>query len=160
MRRVLELTAVAAAILAVAGCAPPGATPAPAMVSVAAAPTPTLPPPGDPLVTRQVCTVATAAAADGSKTINDEIAAIELAAAEGDQTAMVSAAEEIQKTFLNLSTSLRFLSQMSVSPAVRAALLQGTVELAEITSVSYAGSTTDIQRSLTDLVAAFRRACS
>jgi hypothetical protein len=161
MRRVMGLAAAGVVLLAAAtGCGPIGAT-AGAVLSAQASPMPTAPlPPGDPMITRQVCASATAAAAYGSTAFNDRLATIEQAAAHGDQSTLVEAAEEIQHTLVNLAISLRFLAQKSVSPRVKAALLQGTTVLTEISSEAYAGSTTDTRQRLADLVTNFRRACS
>jgi hypothetical protein len=166
MRRVLALAAVSAAVFAAAAC-----TGSPAVPSAVGQPTPgtsassttsatTPPPTADPNVTKQVCTDATAAAADGTKVFNEQIGALETAAAKGDQTTMVSSAEVIQKKLVELAASLKTLSQKSVTPAVKTALTDASSALTEIASESYTGSPQDIQKKLTDLAGTFAKACT
>ncbi|MDT5025262.1 MAG: hypothetical protein QOE61_1688 [Micromonosporaceae bacterium] len=165
MRRVLALAAVTTAVLAATACtgdpAQPVASPASPSTSASTTRAATPPPtPGDAAVTRQVCLDAAAGAADVTKVFTDQIAALEAAAAKGDQAAMVAAAELIQKKFLALSATLTTLSQKRVDPGVKAALTDAAAALKEISSSSYPGTTQDTQKRLGDLAATFAKVCA
>jgi hypothetical protein len=171
MRRVLALAAVVpavtTAVLAATACtgdpiqpvslAPTAPLSTSAPTTLQATPTHT---PGDAAVTSQVCADATAASADVAKVFSDQIAALEAAAAKGDQTAMVAAATLIQHKFLDLAASLTKLSQKPVDSNVKAALTGAAAALKEVSSESYPGTTQETQKRLGDLVATFANACS
>jgi hypothetical protein len=169
MRRVLALAAFTTTVLLATACsgdpaaAPPPATTAgspsgtpSASARPTAAATVTL---GDPTATIEACTSATAGAADVTQVFTEQIAAIEAAAAKGDQTAMVAAAGVIQARFVSLSTTLTTLSQKPVDSDVKAALANAAAGLREISSESYPGTTQDTQKRLSDLAAAVALAC-
>lgn len=167
MPRVWALAAAVAAVFAAAACTvrpAPQPQPAPTAAPTTSAPAVALatPPasPGDPAVTKQVCVTATAAAVEATKVFTDQIALLEAAAAKDDRTAMVAAAEAIQKELVELAASLATLSQQQVSPAVRSALTDGYAVLKEISSESYPGTAADIQKRLSDLAAGFAKTCA
>ncbi len=169
MRRVLVLTAVMTAVFAATACSgdPVTAPPSSASGSPSGGASATAPPTaaatvtlGDPTATIEACTSATAGAADVTKVFTEQLAAIEAAAAKGDQTAMVAAAGIIQTKFVSLSATLSQLSQTPVDSDVKAALANAAAGLREISSESYPGTTQDTQKRLTDLAAAVTLACS
>jgi hypothetical protein len=164
MRPMLAFAAGAAAVLAATGCSgEPARQVAPApTVSLTLRPSAGLtlaPSPGDVAATKQVCAYAAAAATDLTKFFNDEIAAIEAAAAKGDQPGMVGAAKIIQDKFVTLSSSLTSLSRRPVDSDVKVALTNAAAALKEITSESYRGSTQDTQTKLSNLAIVFAKAC-
>lgn len=166
MRRVLALAAVTTAVFAVAACtgdpAPLASTAPTVSLSATAAPTVPVPPPvtpGDAAVTHQVCVDASAAATEVTTYFSDQIAALEAAAAKGDQTAMVAAATAIQQKFLSLATALGTLAQKPVDSDVKSALADAAAALKEISSEAYTGTTQDTQKRLVDLAATFAKAC-
>ncbi len=163
MRRVLALAVAATVVIAIAACTDDPAQPGPsAQPSTSASAGLTAPPPspGDPAVTKQVCTDAVKVATDGTKIFNDQLVALEKAAAKGDQTAMVAAAEAIHKKFTEMAAALGTLSQKSVSPSVKAALTDASAALTEIASETYAGTMADTKKKLTDLALSFTKACT
>jgi hypothetical protein len=121
---------------------------------------PSRPAPGDPATTRRVCIQTVALVASGTRFFNNEIAALERAAAKGDQAAMVAAAEAINTRFTQMAAALSSAAQKKVSPALQAVLTKGSALLSEIPSPSYAGATADIAKRLSDLAAALVTACS
>ena len=74
-----------------------------------------------------------------TKVFNDQIAAIEQAAADGDQAAMVAAAETINKQFVSLAAILTQLSERPVTPALATVLTDIATALAQMSSLSYTG---------------------
>lgn len=161
MRRVLACAAVATVVFAAGACTGDSqAGPSQPTTSASAGLGTTLPPaPGDPGVTRQTCTAAIKVATAGTKVFNDQLAALEKAAAKGDQTAMVAAAEAINKEFLAMASALGALSQKTVSPSVKAALTDASAALSDIASETYTGTMADIKKKLTELGASFTKAC-
>jgi hypothetical protein len=171
MRRVLAIAAVTTAVLAASACsggdallASPAVTTTPSLPTSPTAtprPTPSVSvTPGDPATTNEACTSATAGAADATKIFTEQLAAIEAAAAKGDQTAMVAAAGVIQTNLVALSTTLAGLSEKPVDTDVKAALTRAAAGLREISSESYAGTTQETQRRLGELAGAVALACS
>lgn len=147
---------MAACTTAPASVLSPTASPTP--TSAAATPSPTAPP-VDPVLTKQICAAAAKATADGTKVFNDQLAALEQAAAKNDQAAMVAAAEAINKQFTDLASALGVLAQQPVSPAVKVVLSDVSTALTEMASLSYTGTTVDIRKKLLDFAAAFGKTC-
>jgi hypothetical protein len=116
-------------------------------------------PPADPAVTRQVCRQVTTVVAGGTSFFNSQVVALERAAAKGDQTAIVAAAEAINTRLAQMTVALAVAARKTVSPGLKAALNRGFAVLSEIASPSYAGATTDIARRLSDLATALQRVC-
>lgn len=161
MQRVLAWAAAATVVFAIAECTDDPAQPGPGtQPSTSASAAPTTPSPGNLVVTKRVCTDAVKVATDGTKVFNDQLVALEKAAAKGDQTAMVAAAEAIHKEFTEMTAALGTLSQKSVSPSVKAALSDASAALTEIASETYAGTMADTKKKLTDLAASFTKACT
>ena len=163
MRRALAAIAatvvVAAAATAVAACATePGLASSKRTGTVRLSVPPTRAP-ADPRLTRQICGAAVEAAGDVLEVFNEQLAALERAAARGDQNTMVEAAEVIIDQVTDMSTALRAFAQKAVTPRVRAALSRASAMLAEIASESYAGSPSDIRRTLTGLGTSLTKAC-
>jgi flagellin-specific chaperone FliS len=166
----LRLALVAGAfagLIVVAGCSP-----APAAVDAAptgsptgsesptptASPAPTAPP-VDPAVTYEVCTQASNATAATTALFNEQIAALEQAAARNDQAGMVTAAEAINKQFQALSAALATMAQRQIGDELKKILTDISEALAEMASLSYTGTTVDIRKKLLDFAAAFTTAC-
>lgn len=156
------------AVLAAVGCGPaapvavvsPTSEPA---VSPSDSPSPTpspTPPPVDPAVVLEACSLATTATAAATRSFNDQIAALEQAAARNDQTTMITAAEAINKQFVDLGTQLGQLAQRPVSPELKTVLTDVAAALAQMSSLAYTGTTVDIRKKLLDFAAAFGRACT
>lgn len=166
MRAVLLLAVAAGALGACSGEAPPSTLPttpvsATATGGASATPTPS-PTPSltvDAAVTAQVCRSASKAVADTSKYFNDQMAALERAAAKGDQDAVVAAATAIQNRLTQLGTTAAAYAAKAVSPELRAVLVETVVAITEISSPSYSGTQADIKQKLVNLGAAFAKAC-
>jgi hypothetical protein len=124
-----------------------------------ATPSPT-PPPADPAVVLEVCTLASTATAGGTHIFNDQIAALEQAAARNDQVAMVAAAEAINKEFVGLAATLSQLAQRPISPELKTVLTDVAAALTQMSSLAYTGTTVDIRKKLLDFAAAFTRTCT
>src|SRR4051794_33960883 len=109
MRRVLVLAVAVCALTACSNGGPEAApTSAPSGVSpgVTSSTSGTPAPPAassDPAVTAQVCTDASKAVGDASTFFTAQMAALEKAAAKGDQDAIVAAATAIQDRLMALS---------------------------------------------------------
>lgn len=127
--------------------------------NTSATPSPTVTP-EDPAVTADVCSLATADTASTTKLFNDQMAALEQAAARGDQAAMVAAAGAINKRFMSLGATLTQLATRPVSPALRAVLTDIATALAQMSSLAYTGTTVDIRKKLLDFAAAFAKVCA
>jgi hypothetical protein len=129
--------------------------------SASASPSPTAPtaPPVDPEVTSEVCTLAAAATAGATSIFNDQIGALEQAAARNDQASMVSAAEAINKQFVQLAANLNQLAAYPVSPELKKVLTDIITAVNQMSSLSYTGTTVDIRKKLLDFAAAFTRTC-
>jgi hypothetical protein len=155
----LAIVVTAMAGATVAGCAgepglaSPGRT---GTVRLSVTPTKT---PADPRLTRQICAAAMRGAGEVLKVFNEQLAALEQAAARGDQNTMVEAAEVIIEQVTEMATALRVFSQKAVTPRVRSALAKASAKLAEIATESYAGSPTDIRSTLTGLGTSLSKAC-
>jgi len=157
MRRALAAAAVTVVTVTACATGPGVASTLPAGASrVSATATPV---PVDPAVNRQVCAAAASAAGKGVRDFNVELAALERAAARGDQHAVVDSAEVILDQLTGLAATLRRLAQRAVSPSVRAALGRASATLGSIASESYAGSPADIRKALVGLAGSFTRAC-
>jgi hypothetical protein len=124
-----------------------------------ATPSPT-PPPVDPAVVLEACSLASAATSGATKVFNDQIAALEQAAARNDQVAMVTAAEAINKEFVGLAATLSQLAQRPVSPELKTVLTDVAAALTQMSSLAYTGTTVDIRKKLLDFAAAFNRTCT
>ena len=127
--------------------------------SASASPSPTAPP-IDPEVTSEVCTLAAAATTGATSIFNDQIGALEQAAARNDQAAMVSAAEAINKQFVQLAANLNQLAAYPVSPELKKVLTDIITAVNQMSSLSYTGTTVDIRKKLLDFAAAFTRTCA
>jgi hypothetical protein len=140
------------------GCgADPGlASPGSGTVRLSVPPTKT---PADPRLTRQICAAAVRGAGEVLKVFNEQLAALERAAARGDEGTMVEAAEVIIEQVVEMATALRVFAQKAVTPRVKAALNRASAKLAEIATESYTGSPTDIRTTLTGLGASLSKAC-
>ncbi|HLT11667.1 MAG TPA: hypothetical protein VK028_12845 [Micromonosporaceae bacterium] len=163
MRRVVGLAGLGVLLAMAVACtnqppaAPVGNTQSPSPTA-SATPSPT--PTPDPFITNQICDEAKQAIAAASAVINEQLALLEKAAADGDQAGMVQAAEAINTQFTSLSD--RFATQAkvaSVSPAVQDALADVSAALAEMASPRYVGTQVDIKRKMIDFEIAFVRAC-
>jgi hypothetical protein len=156
---VVGATAVAVVVFVLAACTPgPAGRPAALMFpSLGASMAATSP--GDPILTKQVCAAAALLTGDSANLYTDKLTALEQAAAAGDKTTMVAAAEAIQDRFVQLAAGLGALSHRSVSPKVKAVLIEASAAISEIASQTYAGTTTDIKNKLTDLGNSFARVC-
>ncbi len=95
----------------------------------------------------------------GGGGFQDQLAAIDLAAATGDHAAILVAADAIQSRLLRLSELLSTWSAKPVRPNVRTALTKGSVTLQTICSPSYSGNQADIARQLQDLSRSLTHAC-
>jgi hypothetical protein len=136
----------------------PTASTSPA-TSLSPSPSPTTPP-EDPAVTADVCSLASAATSSTTKIFNDQIAALEQAAARNDQATMVRAAETINRQFANLAATLTQLAARAVSPALRTVLTDIATALTQMYALSYTGTTVDIRKKLLDFAAAFTSTCA
>jgi hypothetical protein len=116
--------------------------------------------PVDPAVTADVCSLSSAATASTTKIFNDQIAALEQAAARNDQASMVRAAETINRQFENLAATLTQLSERPVTPALRTVLTDIATALTQMYALSYTGTTVDIRKKLLDFAAAFAKTCA
>lgn len=165
MRRPALLVGAVVLTLVVAGCsARPHTIPAAEIggsLSPSPTPSPTPTPTPDAFITRQVCNEVTEATAAASAIIDERLEAVEHAAAEGDQAAMVEAAEAINTQFLSLSTRFAAQSQVpSLSPPVQETLADVSEALAEMASPRYIGTSVDIKREMIDFSAALTRVCT
>lgn len=163
MRRVARLAGLGFLLVTAVACtsqppvAPVVSTQSPSPTA-SATPSPT--PTPDPFITNQVCDEAKQAIATASAVINEQLALLEQAAADGDQAGMVRAAEAINTQFTSLSD--RFATQAkvaSVGPAVQDTLADVSAALAEMASPRYVGTQVDIKRKLIDFEVAFVRVC-
>jgi hypothetical protein len=155
----LAILVTAMAGTAVAGCASEAGLASPGRTgSVRLSVTPTRTP-ADPRLTRQICAAAVRGTGEVLKMFNEQLATLERAAARGDQSTMVEAAEVIIEQVVEMATALRVFAQKAVTPRVRAALSRASAKLAEIATESYAGSPTDIRTTLTGLGTALTKAC-
>jgi hypothetical protein len=114
----------------------------------------------DPAATNHACAVAIKAAGETTKVLNDQYAALERAAAVGDENAMVSAAEVINSKFVEVARALAALAQPTVNPTVRRVLSQAAATLRYISSEAYPGGQVEIKKKLAELSSAFGRACA
>ena len=121
-----------------------------------ASPTPT---PVDPAATVEVCGLATAATQTTTTIFNEQIAAIEEAAARNDQGAMVTAAEAINQQFVSLGNTFTQLVKRRISPELRVVLTDIATALEQMSSLSYTGTTVDIRKKLLDFTSAIDAAC-
>ena len=117
-------------------------------------------PPEDPAVTADVCNLASAATAGTTKIFNDQIAALEQAAARNDQATMVTAAQTINRQFANLAATMTQLAERPVSPALRTVLTDVATALTQMYALSYTGTTVDIRKKLLDFAAALAKTCA
>jgi len=111
-------------------------------------------------VTADVCSLSTAATASTTKIFNDQIAALEQAAARNDQATMVRAAETINRQFENLAATFTQLAERPVSAALRTVLTDIATALTQMYALSYTGTTVDIRKKLLDFAAAFANTCA
>jgi hypothetical protein len=162
MRHAMAVVVALVAIVAgtvIAGCATdPGLAASNRTGSVRLSVPPSKAPP-DPRLTRQICAAAVRAAGDVLEVFNVQLAALERAAARGDESTMVEAAEMIIEQVTEASAALRVFAQKAVTPRVRMALSRAAATLAEIASASYDGSPTDIRATLTGLGPTLAKAC-
>jgi hypothetical protein len=107
--------------------------------------------PADPAATRGSCLVAAIVLSEGTKLFNEQLVALEKAAAEDDQTGMVAAATVINAKLVDMATTLGTLAKGPVSPRVRGVLAESAIALTEMVSQSYQGSSTDIRTTLVRL---------
>jgi hypothetical protein len=113
----------------------------------------------DPAVTDKVCRDATAAVNATTVVFNEQLNAIDTAAAAGDQGAIMKAADTIQTRFVSLADSLASWGEMPVQAKVRAALTGGAATLRTITAETYTGDQTDIAQQLGKLSHTLQAAC-
>ncbi len=163
MRRVVGWVAGATLVVTTAACT--GERPLPGPLQPTAGASSSVPPtapasPDDPAVTRRTCTAAIGLARDGMKVFNEQLAVLEKAASRGDQTAMVAAAEAINKKFNDMAASLGTLAQESVSPPVKIALTGASAALSDVASETYAGTMVDITKKLAEVAATVTKACA
>jgi hypothetical protein len=150
---------VALTAVLVAACSPGPARPMVMMVPtprpVVVTPTPTV----DPMLTQQACAAAALSAADSTQVFHTQMARIEKAAALDDTGTMVTAADTIQRAFVELAKGLESMSKRPLSPPVRAVFSAASKSLSEISSTTYAGSTADINARLSDVSASLTQVC-
>lgn len=127
--------------------------------SVSLTPTPTEPP-ADPAATAEVCGLAAAAVETTTTIFNEQIAALEQAAARNDQAAMVEAAEAINEQFVSLGTTFTQLAKHRISPELRSVLTEISTALEQMSSLSYTGTTVDIRKKLLDFSSAIGGTCT
>jgi hypothetical protein len=155
--------AVSSVALTAACAAQPDAVPVGQVASAAPTATPTLTPTptptADPAMFTTVCADATQATSTATIVINDQLAILEQAAADGDQTRMVAAAEAINNQFTVLSASFTLQAQMLTSPPLSATLTDVSAALAEMASPRYTGTMVDIKKKMIDFAAAFAAVC-
>jgi hypothetical protein len=144
---------------ALAGCASEAGLASPGRTGSVRLSVPPTRSPVDPRLTRQICAAAVRGTGEVLKVFNEQLATLERAAARGDQSTMVEAAEVIIEQVVDMATALRVFAQKAVSPRVRAALSRASAKLAEIATESYAGSPTDIRTTLAGLGTSLTKAC-
>jgi hypothetical protein len=162
MRHALAVVVALVTIVAgtaVAGCATEPGMAAPNRAGSVRLSVPASKAPADPRLTRQICAAAVRAAGEVLEVFNVQLAALERAAARGDESTMVEAAEVIIEQVTEASAALRVFAQKAVTPRVRLALSRAAATLAEIASASYNGSPTDIRTTLSGLGPALTKAC-
>ena len=165
MRHLTRAVGLGAILLVVAACTgQPGAVPVGQVVESAtpsatptAAPIPT--PTADPAMIATVCAEATQATATVTLIINDQLAVLEQAAADGNQAVMVAAAEAINNQFTTLSASFAARAQILTSPQLSQTLSDVSAALAEMASPRYLGTMVDIKREMIDFALAFAAIC-
>jgi hypothetical protein len=162
----IALAGACAVVLTVAGCDAGGA-PTDMSVSGAASPSVTAsvetsptPPPVDPAATAEVCGLASAATDTTTEIFNEQIAALEQAAASSDQAAMVAAAEAINEQFADVAETFTDLATRPISPELQVVLTDIATALTEMSSLAYTGTTVDIRRKLLDFTSAIERTCT
>lgn len=169
MRRVLVVAAAGLTLAgtALVGCSNGGtpqatSTPLPSAsttvggsTSAPSSPAPT----GDPKVTAQVCEQASKAVVEAGTFFAAQMAALEKAAARGDQDAVVAAATAIQTKITTLGAAVATFAAQAVSPELRAVLVSTAKSLTDIASETYAGTQADIQKKLTELSGTFSKTC-
>jgi hypothetical protein len=160
------LGAVLLAVTLAAGCQGGAASPGlatssdpSAAATASASPSPTAPP-VDPAATTEACGLAAAATQTTTAIFNDQIAALEQAAAHNDQAAMVAAAEAINQQFVSLGSTFTQLAKRRISPELRTVLTDISTALEEMSSLAYTGTTVDIRRKLLDFSAAISGTCT
>jgi hypothetical protein len=159
---VVAVATAVAAVLAAAGCHA-GVDPT---LSSGALPTATTtatatPVPVDPMVTIEVCGLATAATATTTSVFNEQIAAFEQAAARNDQSALVASSKAINDQFDNAAQAFTTLSKRpAASPDLQAVLAQIAQALTQMSSVDYTGTTVDIRKKLVDFQLALDSVCT
>jgi hypothetical protein len=160
--------ALGAALLGVtlmAGCQGNGgsprlaASPDPSATTAATSASPT-PPPVDAAATAEACGLAAAATQTTTAIFNEQIAALEQAAAHNDQAAMVAAAEAINQQFVDLGSSFTQLAKRRISPELRTVLTDISTALEQMSSLAYTGTTVDIRRKLLDFSSAISDTCT
>jgi len=162
MRQLRFLAAAGTVLLAgavVTACAgaPPQST-----VVMALTPAPMVAQPApevDPMLTQQACAAAALSAGNSTLVFHDEMAVIEKAAAEDDTGAMVAAADQIQRAFVQLAKGLETMSKRPLDGPVRAAFSAASKSLSEISSATYTGSTADINKRLSEVSASLALVC-
>jgi len=107
-----------------------------------------------------VCTEASAAVAASTAVINDQLATLEQAAAAGDQTRMVAAAEIINTQFRTLSATFALRAQTLTNPGLNKTLVDVSDALAEMASPRYTGTMVDIKKKMIDFSVAFAGVCA
>jgi hypothetical protein len=163
--RALMLLAVAASALSACSGEPPPATLPTSPVSATTTATMSAPTSSTPSLTVDaavnilICRSATKALSETSKYFNEQMAALERAAAKGDQDAVVAAATAIQDRLTQLGKAASVYTTKAVSPQLRAALVEIVVAVTEISSPSYPGTQADIKQKLINLGDAFTKAC-
>lgn len=162
MRHALAVAVALAMVVGgavVAGCATDPGLAAPNRAGTVRLSGPPTKAPADPRLTRQICAAAVRSTGEVLEVFNVQLAALELAAAQGDESTMVESAEVIIEQVTEAAAALRVFAQKAVTPRVRAALSRAAATLAEIASASYTGSPTDIRTTLSGLAPALSKAC-
>jgi hypothetical protein len=160
MRRVgaaVAVAALAAVVPAAVACGTESGRPLAAVVDAGQVGPSTTP--ADPAVTRELCAKAVKATAEGVRVFNTQIQLIEKAAADGDEEAIVTAAEVINQRITGMATTLRAYSRAPVSARVRVRLSQASATLRHLSSEEYDGTPADIRETLTDVRRELRAAC-
>jgi hypothetical protein len=149
----------------VVACNDPGPGPSMAAVesSQSTSPSPSASPtepPVDPAATVEVCGLASTASVATTTIFNEQIAALEQAAAQGDQAAMLAAAEAINQKFVDLAETMTRLANRPVAAELRTVLTDIASALTDMSALSYTGTTVDIRKKLLDFAAAITRVCA
>jgi hypothetical protein len=112
------------------------------------------------MATAEVCGLAAAATDTTTDIFNEQIAALEQAAASNDKAAMVAAAEAINKQFADLAEVFAQLAERPIAPELQVVLTDIAAALTQMAALSYTGTTVDIRKKLLDFTSAIEHTCA